>query len=113
VIDESYRRVCAVADVPRGEVVAREVDGTPLALLHCADGTIHAAYDECSHEQIALSEGEVDGCTVECWLHGSRFDLRTGEPTGLPATEPIPVYPVEVHGDDIYVSLVPSNGVHA
>ena len=34
-----------------------------------------------------LSEGEVDDCTVECWLHGSRFDLRTGKPTGLPATE--------------------------
>ena len=55
--------------------------------------------------QIALSEGEVDGCTLECWLHGSRFDLRTGEPTGLPATEPVPVYPVEIRDGDVYVSL--------
>ena len=81
--------------------------------MHCDDGEYRAAYDECSHAQIALSEGEVDGCTLECWLHGSRFDLRTGKPSGLPATEPIPVYPVEIHDGDIYVSLVPSNGVHA
>ncbi len=69
------------------------------------------SYDECSHAAVALSEGEVDGCTLECWLHGSRFDLRTGEPTGLPATEPVPVYPVEIRDGDIYVSLTPSNGV--
>ena len=36
--------------------------------------------DICSHADVALSEGEVDGCTIECWLHGSRFDLRTGKP---------------------------------
>ena len=53
----------------------------------------------CSHAAVALSEGEVDDCTVECWLHGSRFDLRTGKPTGLPATEPIATFPVEVRDD--------------
>ena len=51
-----------------------------------------------------LSEGEVDDSTVECWLHGSRFDLRTGKPTGLPATEPVPVYPVKIDGDDVLVA---------
>ena len=58
-----------------------------------------------------LDEGEIEGCTLECWLHGSRFDLRTGEPTGLPAIEPVPVYPVEVRDGDVYVSLNPTNGV--
>ena len=110
-LDATYVRVCAAADVARGEVVAAEVNGTPLALVHCEDGEFRAAYDECSHARIALSEGEVDGCTLECWLHGSRFDLRTGAPTGLPAVEPVPVYPVEIHDGDVYVSLVPSNGV--
>jgi 3-phenylpropionate/trans-cinnamate dioxygenase ferredoxin subunit len=42
---------------------------------------------------------------VECWLHGSRFDLRTGKPTGLPATEAVPVYSVRIDGDDIYVAV--------
>ena len=48
------------------------------------------------HAAVALSEGEVEDCTVECWLHGSRFDLRTGKPTGLPATEPVATFPVDV-----------------
>jgi 3-phenylpropionate/trans-cinnamate dioxygenase ferredoxin subunit len=80
--------VCAAADVAKGEVVSVDLDGTPIALVHADDDRFYAVYDECSHAAVALSEGEVDGCTLECWLHGSRFDLRTGEPTGLPATEP-------------------------
>jgi 3-phenylpropionate/trans-cinnamate dioxygenase ferredoxin component len=111
-LDATFQKVCAATDVAPGTVVAVDVNGTPVALVHCRDGSFHATYDECSHEQIPLSEGEVDDCTLECWLHGSRFDVSTGEPTGLPATEPVPVYPVELHDGDVYVSLVPSNGVN-
>jgi 3-phenylpropionate/trans-cinnamate dioxygenase ferredoxin subunit len=110
-LDATFVRVCATSDVPVGGVMAADVNGTPLALVHCEEGEYRAIYDECSHAQIALSEGEIDGCTLECWLHGSRFDLRTGKPTGLPATEPVAVYPIEIHDGDVYVSLVPSNGV--
>ena len=54
---------------------------------------------------MSLSDGEVEGCAIECWLHGSTFDLRTGKPTTLPATEPVPVYPVRVDGDDVLVDV--------
>ena len=85
-----------VADVADGRARSRvEVDGVPVVPSCAADGEVYAVHDECSHADVALSEGEVEGCTIECWLHGSRFDLRTGQPTGLPATEPVPVYPVE------------------
>jgi 3-phenylpropionate/trans-cinnamate dioxygenase ferredoxin subunit len=47
----------------------------------------------------------VEDGQIECWLHGSCFDLRTGKPSGLPATRPIPVYPVKIEGDDVLVSL--------
>jgi 3-phenylpropionate/trans-cinnamate dioxygenase ferredoxin component len=104
-------RVCAADEIAKGEVVAVKVGELELAVVHCDDDTFHAVYDECSHAQIALSEGEIDGCTLECWLHGSRFDLHTGTPTGPPATEPVPVYPVEVRDGDIYVTLEPKNGV--
>jgi 3-phenylpropionate/trans-cinnamate dioxygenase ferredoxin subunit len=110
-MDRAFERVCPASDIAQGTVVSRDVNGTPIALVHCEDGTFHAVADECTHQEIPLSEGDVDGCTVECWLHGSRFDVRTGEPTGLPATEPVAVYPVEVRDGDLYVSLVPSNGV--
>jgi 3-phenylpropionate/trans-cinnamate dioxygenase ferredoxin component len=104
-------RVCSTADVPKGGTLAVSAEGVGVAVVHGEDGGYYAIYDECSHAEIPLSEGEVDGHTVECWLHGSRFDLRTGEPTGLPATEPVPVYPVEVRDGDVYLSLEPSNGV--
>ena len=61
--------------------------------------------DECTHAEVPLSEGDVENGTVECWMHGSRFDLRTGAPTGLPATEPVQVFPVRVDGDDVYVAV--------
>jgi 3-phenylpropionate/trans-cinnamate dioxygenase ferredoxin subunit len=101
----SFVRICPADDIAKGEVVSVTVDDTPIAVVHCDDDSFHAVQDECSHASIPLSEGEVDGCTLECWLHGSRFDLRTGKPTGPPATEPVPIYPVEVRDGDIYVNL--------
>lgn len=64
-----------------------------------------AIRDECSHAKVPLSEGDVEDCTIECYLHGSRFDLRTGQALGLPATSPVPVYPVRVIGDDIQIDI--------
>ena len=104
-------RVCGTGDVAKGEVIAVKVGELELAVVHADDDSFYAIRDECSHANIALSEGEIDGCTLECWLHGSRFDLRTGEPTGLPAVEPVATFPVEVRDGDIYVSTTPSNGV--
>ncbi|WP_412542374.1 non-heme iron oxygenase ferredoxin subunit [Longispora sp. K20-0274] len=98
-------RICSVDDVPKGAVVRAEVDGQAIAIVHAEDDNFYAIRDECSHAAIALSEGEIDGCTIECWLHGSRFDLRTGQPSGLPATEPVPVYPVEVRDGEIHIGV--------
>ena len=97
-------RACAVGDVPPGSALAVEVDGTEVAIVH-SDGRFYAIADECSHAAVPLSEGDVESCTLECYLHGSRFDLRTGQPSGLPATEPVPVYRVRVSGDDVLVDL--------
>jgi 3-phenylpropionate/trans-cinnamate dioxygenase ferredoxin subunit len=99
-------RICSVEDVPKGSVLRADIDGLAVAVVHAEDDNFYAIRDECSHAAIALSEGEVDGCTIECWLHGSRFDLRTGEPSGLPATEPVPVYPVEVRDGEIHIGVV-------
>jgi 3-phenylpropionate/trans-cinnamate dioxygenase ferredoxin subunit len=59
---------------------------------------------------VSLSEGEVEGCTVECWLHGSRFDLRSGKPLDPPATQPVPVYPVRVEDGSVYVEVMLRGG---
>ena len=107
----SFERVGGADDIPKGGVIRVEVDGIELAVVHADDDRFYAVRDECSHASIPLSEGEIDGCTLECWLHGSRFDLRTGEPIGPPATEPVATFPVEIRDGDIYVSSTPDNGV--
>ncbi len=100
----SFQRACALADLPQGRPHTVEVDGLDLAIVRQGDD-VFAIEDECSHAAVALSEGDVEDCTIECWMHGSRFDLRTGKPTGPPATEPVPVYPVRIDGDDVLIDL--------
>ncbi len=95
----SLLQVCKLIDVPVPGALAVVVEGLPVAVVRDSQGGVHALRDVCSHADVALSEGEVDGCTLECWLHGSRFDLRTGEPSGPPATRPVPVYLVTVEGE--------------
>lgn len=106
---EQFVRVCRVDELPDDEAAVAEIDGVRVAIVKTDDGVVHAVNDTCSHQNVSLAEGEVDGCTIECWLHGSRFDLRTGEPTGLPATQPIAVYPVRVEDDEVFVSMTPQN----
>jgi 3-phenylpropionate/trans-cinnamate dioxygenase ferredoxin component len=106
-----FERVCAVDEVPDDEALAVTVGDLDLAIAR--DGEeIFAVQDVCSHAEVALSEGEVADGTVECWLHGSCFDLRTGKPTHLPATEPVATFAVEVRDGDVYVDATETlNGV--
>jgi 3-phenylpropionate/trans-cinnamate dioxygenase ferredoxin subunit len=99
-----FTRVCGLADLPEEGAIGIDVAGEPVALIR-AEGEVYALRDVCSHAEVALSEGEIYDHTVECWLHGSCFDLRTGQPTGPPATEPVATYQVKIQGDDVYVSL--------
>ena len=98
----SFVRVCSVGDVAPGTAISVDVDDRDVAVVRAGDEW-YAVDDECSHAAIPLSEGDVEGCEIECWLHGSRFDLRTGKPTGPPATEPVHIYPVKVEGDEVLV----------
>jgi 3-phenylpropionate/trans-cinnamate dioxygenase ferredoxin subunit len=99
-----FLRACVLSDLPVEGVIGVEVAGEPVAVARIG-GEVYALQDVCSHAEVPLSEGEIYDHTIECWLHGSCFDLRTGEPTGLPATEPVPVYPVKIEGDDVYVAV--------
>jgi len=98
--------VASMTDLKPGTAVRVEVDSHRIALVRCGDD-VYAIGDRCSHADFSLSEGDVycDEGTIECWKHGSTFDLSTGEPTTLPATQPVPVYEVVVDGDEISVEL--------
>jgi 3-phenylpropionate/trans-cinnamate dioxygenase ferredoxin subunit len=94
-----FVRACALDEVPTDQALAVTIGDLDVAVAR--DGEeVFAIQDLCSHAAVALSEGDVADCTVECWLHGSRFDLRTGKPTGLPATEPVATFPVQIRDDE-------------
>ena len=99
-------RLCDRDDLKAGEARRFDVEGHPVCLVRIAD-EFHALGDTCSHADFSLSEGEVDEdeCTIECWKHGSAFNLLTGEPESLPATRPVPVYLVRVDDDGVHVEV--------
>lgn len=100
----NFVRVCGLTELEEDTPKRVELDGVPVSVVRTA-GEVFAINDICSHANVSLSEGEVEDCSIECWLHGSSFDLRTGKPNALPATRPVPVYPVQIQGDDVLVSV--------
>jgi len=97
-------RLCALADLADGKSLRVELANVDVAVVRVGE-EVFAIEDVCSHADIPLSEGEVEGCTIECQLHGSRFDLRTGKPTGPPANRPVPVFATTVVDGDVYAEL--------
>jgi 3-phenylpropionate/trans-cinnamate dioxygenase ferredoxin subunit len=105
--DDRYR-LCAASDVPEEGIIRIRADWpTPIAVARTGN-EFFCIEDTCSHQDAALSDGWVeDGC-VECPLHESRFDLRTGRPDVPPAREPIATYPVTVEDGVVYLVGTPS-----
>lgn len=97
------QKVLAVSELVQDQPVRVVLEEIPIAIVLDNQGEIYAIGDTCSHGQVSLSEGFVDGDTLECWAHGSAFSLRTGQPLNLPAYEPVPVYVVEIEDGDVYI----------
>ena len=99
-------RVCGWSELVDGAARRVVVDGRPVALVRIGE-RVHAIDDVCSHAEVSLSEGDVDveECALECWKHGSLFDLETGEALTLPAIKPVAVHEASVDGDDVVVQL--------
>ena len=100
----TFVRACALDEVPVDTALAVTVGDLDVAVARDGD-EVFALQDLCSHAAVALSEGDVVDCTIECWLHGSTFDLRTGKPTTFPATEPVSTFAVEVRETDSQASV--------
>jgi 3-phenylpropionate/trans-cinnamate dioxygenase ferredoxin subunit len=95
--------VCAVGDLPDGEAVRVEAE-VPIAVFN-VEGAFYAIDDTCTHQDASLADGWLEGCAVECPLHASCFDLRTGEPTGPPAKKPVRTHKVVVEDGQVYVCV--------
>ena len=97
-------RVCAESDLKEDTAIGVEIEGEPVCVVR-SQGRLYAVRDECSHAEVMLSQGDVADGKIECWLHGSQFDLSTGEPLCPPATAPVPTYAVTVDHGDVFVDL--------
>lgn len=100
----NWVRVARSGDCQVGRLKAANAGGTAIVLANVG-GRICALQDRCSHEEYPLSDGELDGDQVVCAYHGARFDACSGARRALPAVLPVPSYPVEVRGDDVYVDV--------
>jgi 3-phenylpropionate/trans-cinnamate dioxygenase ferredoxin subunit len=99
-------RLCGRDDVETNTARRFDVGGHRIAVVRIADD-YYAVGDRCSHEDYSLSEGAVlvEECEIECWKHGSTFDLRTGQPCSLPAVKAVPTYRLRMSGGDLYVEV--------
>ena len=87
-----------------GKPISVDVEGKPVCVARVGD-EVFAVSNICTHAYAELSDGEIDGFTIECWLHGAQFDLRTGEVITLPATEALETFRVD--RDDNVVTISP------
>ncbi|HUY98656.1 MAG TPA: bifunctional 3-phenylpropionate/cinnamic acid dioxygenase ferredoxin subunit [Verrucomicrobiae bacterium] len=101
-----FIRVCEVAAIPSGHAARVEIGDSPVAVFNVA-GRYFALDDTCSHALASLSDGELDlqACAIECPLHGSQFDLRTGVPLCLPAVDPVRTHAILVKDGALFVQL--------
>ena len=103
-MNRSYEPVAKLDDIPDGDMRQVVVRGDLVGLYRVGE-TIYAIGDVCTHEEAYLSEGDFDpdDMEVECPLHGSRFNVETGEVRILPATRPVDVFETRVEGDEVMV----------
>lgn len=103
----SVVRVCPVAALTRGEAVRVDTD-PPIAVFHTDDGELFAIDDTCTHQDASLADGWLEGDRVECPLHASTFDLRTGAVDAPPAKRGVRTHAVTVDDDGMITLTVPA-----
>ena len=94
----------AMDDVPQGDVIGVMAGGRDIA-LYGVDGGVCATDNVCTHGHARLCDGFLEGHEIECPLHQGRFDVRTGQPTYDPATEPVRSYAVKIEGGRVLLRI--------
>jgi len=97
-------RVCSLTDLPVGEALRVDEVSPPIAVFHTDDGEVFAIDDTCTHQDASLADGWLEGCEVECPLHASRFDLRTGAVDAPPAKRGVRTHQVTINDGVIFVT---------
>ena len=93
----------SLSNLLEGKPVRIEKDGKSICVARVGS-EVFAIGDTCSHSDASLSEGDVTGFKIECWLHGAEFDLRTGEALTPPATAPLKTFSVKRNGNQVVIN---------
>ena len=101
----TFQVACQEADVDPADVMQVTLDGVDLAIAGDSDGSWHAISDLCTHGNVSLSDGDVEDGGIECWKHGSVFDLRTGKPRQLPAIQSVSTYALKLEDGSVWVDV--------
>ncbi|MFA5918973.1 MAG: non-heme iron oxygenase ferredoxin subunit [Candidatus Nanopelagicaceae bacterium] len=93
-----------LSNLGEGKPVRLEKNGQSICVTRIG-GEVFAIDDTCTHSDASLSEGDVSGTKIECWLHGAEFDLRTGKALTLPAVEGVKTYGVHITDDSVTIEI--------
>ena len=99
-----WLRACASGELLPGETTVAWDGDTPILVVNI-DGDCYALEDRCTHEDFELSAGAFDpgAATIECVLHGSRFDVRDGRALNPPAYAPVRTYRTKLEDDAVWI----------
>jgi 3-phenylpropionate/trans-cinnamate dioxygenase ferredoxin subunit len=104
-MSENWTYVCAIGELLPGEMKATfdEVTGAPIVVFNL-DGDLYALEDQCTHDEFELSSGAFNTgeASIECVLHGARFDIRDGRALCAPAYTGVPKFPVKRENDGVW-----------
>ena len=105
-MSETWTFICPSSELLPGEMKTAfdDVTGAPIVVFNL-DGQLYALEDQCTHEEFELSSGNFDAAqgSIECVLHGARFDVRDGRALCAPAYTPAPKFPVKCEDGGIWV----------
>lgn len=99
-----WREICDVAAISQGDLKSVEVDGVSITIC-LVEGQYRAFSTICTHDRVSLADGYLEGCEIECPLHGARFDVRNGRCMSPPATKDLPIFPTKVENSKLYVQV--------
>jgi ferredoxin-NADP reductase/nitrite reductase/ring-hydroxylating ferredoxin subunit len=100
--DDDFVRVAETKDIQISQMKEVQIDSEDVCIAN-VDGKYYAIGNVCTHEGGPLADGVLEGYEVECPWHQSRFDVRTGEVRGPPASESEPTYEIKIDGNSILV----------
>jgi len=97
----AFERIASVDELAPGSRKSVLIDDTPALLLRIGND-FYAIEDVCSHDGQPLTDGPLNGCEITCPRHGARFDIRTGKPLCMPATEAVQTFEIQVRDNAVF-----------